>query len=63
MDIAKMSSSANQPVCVGSNCARRESRTHMKPRPAVPRRYFTVPPVTTSAPSVRVSNSIAPIAW
>ena len=26
--------------------------THMNPSPAVPSRYFTVPPVTTSAPSV-----------
>ena len=29
------------------------SRIHMKPRPAEPSRYLTVPPVTTSAPSVR----------
>ena len=49
--MAKMSSSANQPVCVGSRLSSSEPRTHMKPRPAVPSRYLTVPPVTTSAPS------------
>ena len=45
MDIAKMSSSANQPVCVGRSVRRRDSRIHMKPRPAEPSRYLTVPPV------------------
>ena len=53
MDIAKMSSSANQPVCVGSSCERSDSRSHMNASPAEPSRYFTVPPVTKSTPSVR----------
>ena len=36
---------------------------YMNPRPAVPSRYFTVPPVTASAPSARTSSSTAPHAW
>ena len=35
---------------------------YMNARPAEPSRYLTVPPVTTSAPSVRTSTSRAPIA-
>ena len=52
MSIRKMSSSANQPVCVGSSRSITPARTQRKPRPADASRYFTVPPVTKSAPSV-----------
>ena len=51
MSIRKMSSSANQPVWVGSSRSWSSGRTYMNARPADASRYLTVPDVSRSTPS------------
>src|SRR5215831_13774849 len=61
--MAKMSSSANQPVCVGHTRSTRSRRQKKKPRPAEPSRYLSTPAPRKSTPSSFTSTGSEPIDW
>ena len=61
--MAKMSSSANQPVAVGRMRSIASRRAYSQASPAEPSRYFSDPAARNSTPSARTSSGTEPALW